>query len=102
MNCQILREKKIIRKHKSASEIASTAKRRREKYSLMDTQEKQELLLNYAENYRSMDREQKSNLLYERKQKYNDMEPESKSRKLTGSKNSRKKQEKLRPTRHTP
>ena len=96
-SCELsnIKRKQIIRKHKSASEIASTGKRR-EKYSLMDTQEKQELLLNYAENYRSMDREQKSNLLYERKQKYNDMEPESKKQKIDRLKEQQKEARKVK------
>ena len=80
----------MIRKHKSASEIASTGKRR-EKYSSVGTKEKQLLLYNaencrsmdpydkeqihskHQQKYKSIDPAQKRKPLYERKQKYNDM-----------------------------
>ena len=115
-SCELsnIERKEIIRKLKSASEITSTGKRR-EKYSSMDTEEKQELLLNNAENYRSMDPhdkeelhskhqqkyksmdpEQKRKLLYERKQKYNDMEPESKKQKIDRLKEQQKEARKIK------
>ena len=116
-SCELsnIERKQLIRKHKSASEITSTGKRRREKYSSMDTEEKQQLLFNNAENYRSMDPhdkeelhskhqqkyksmdpEQKCKLLYERKQKYNDMEPESKKEKIDRLKEQQKEARKVK------
>ena len=80
-SCELtnIERKQIIRKHKSTSEIASTGKRRRDKYSLMDAEEKQKLLLNNAEKYRSMDPHEKEQFHSKCQQKYKSMDPEQKS-----------------------
>ena len=119
--------KQKTRKHKSAAENASIQERRREKYRSMGPEKRQKLISNNAEMYGSMDSQKKEQLLSKNKQnyhegksellckirqKYHDIEPELKGRKLTvqrisimtwmsNSKNSRKRQEKLRPTGHT-